>query len=71
MGPPGLEPGNVTPSETKDLQNPAKQGGAESGAVDAQTVQTVPDLQALAKALASLSPDDRKRLFDMLEDGKG
>ena len=47
-----------------DLRQAAEPSGAKSGAVGAQT-----DLAALARALLELSPEDRKRLLKVIEQG--
>jgi hypothetical protein len=56
----GLEPPTVTTCNDKDLQNQAKTGGAESGALSADLP---PDVADLARRLAALPKDVRAALL--------
>jgi len=55
---------STKPLSDNDLRQAAKTSGAKSGALGAQT-----DLTALARALLELSPEDRRRLLKIIEQG--
>ena len=59
MGDTGLEPTHISPKVNNNLQNPAKTGGAESGAVSADLPQIAPDLAEVVAAWPKL-PDPVK-----------
>ncbi len=48
--PRGVEPENITGCNKKDLRNPPKSSGAESGADSAKTTQIDPDLAEVIAA---------------------
>lgn len=66
LGDTGLEPGDVTPCNVKNLQNPPKLGDAFS---DAFSGNSAPDLPAeLMQRLSELSAEDKAKLADMLKE---
>lgn len=66
MGGTGLEPVNVTTGRTNKLRKRADAGGAESGALFANSASGRSHLTDLAAVLAGLSPADRLALAAML-----
>lgn len=75
LGDTGLEPLSTTVHANKELRESAPQGGAESGAVGAQTPPIDPDLQAVVKAWPGLPESVRAGIVAMVraavpEDGR-
>jgi len=64
IGATGLEPVFTSADSTTTCEKPQTAGGAKSGAVDAEN-----DLTTLARALLELSPEDRRRLLKIIEQG--
>ena len=59
----GFEPPAVSACNDKDLQIPAKTGGAESGALSADSAPMPPDVADLAARLAALPADVRATIL--------
>jgi len=55
---------STKPLSDNDLRQAAKTSGAKSGAVDAEA-----DVTTLARALLELSPEERRRLLKIIEQG--
>ena len=80
VGHQGLEPADVTACSDKDLRQSPETGGAENGAVSADSSPPAPakpeqsnggGLEALAQAIRGLSPDAQAKLAAMLARGDG
>ena len=70
MGGTGFEPATVTTIPAKDLRQSPSEGGAKSGALDAESVPAGADARAIVEALKGLSPEVRESVRKMLREGE-
>ena len=71
LGVTGLERGDVTGSENKDLQNPSESSGAESGAVLPETAPVDPDLAKVIDAWPDLPEAVKAGISAMVSAAQG
>ena len=64
--PTGFEPGDVTPSQTKDLRHTPNQRAAECAAVEDDSPPIDPELASVIEAWDSLPPAIREAILAML-----